>query len=376
MAVHVRRSALLLATCLFAALNTRAASSQVFTVGEQSATVDIRTDFKPTRVELPADPMTELAERDLVRNFADDQGFARRALPLGSVVYLEANGNLTPGGDQYRKLIYKKGQAAAAGDRVAVTSIKFKGNQIQVDVNGGPYAKHRFLQHVQVGIGGLDTGPQPLTSATGLRITLVFEGGTPAVTAPQVQALLAPLIDFKAKTAEVAYADTMPAPIKSAIASHEVLVGMSRRMVLAALGQPASKVREGAGDRRYEEWIYGHQPETVRFVRFVGDRVTRVEIAAMNKPLDIHNQDEMEGYSVPETTHTAVVADGPATAASSGSGAKAAPPTLRKSGEPSVGELSAGSEHRVKFPDQQPVSAPIPPASTPLPPSAGPTSPQ
>jgi len=51
--------------------------------------------------------MTELAERDLVRNFADDQGFARRALPLGSVVYLEANGNLTPGGDQYRKLIYK-----------------------------------------------------------------------------------------------------------------------------------------------------------------------------------------------------------------------------------------------------------------------------
>jgi len=102
MAVHVRRSALLLATCLFAALNTRAASSQVFTVGEQSATADIRTDFKPTRVELPADPMTELAERDLVRNFADDQGFARRALPLGSVVYLQANGNLTPGGDQKR----------------------------------------------------------------------------------------------------------------------------------------------------------------------------------------------------------------------------------------------------------------------------------
>jgi hypothetical protein len=376
MAVHVRSSAPFFAMCLLAVLYAGVARGQVFTVGEQSATADIRTDFKPTHVDLPGDRMTELNERDLVRNFADDQGFARRPLPLGSVVYLEANGNLTPGGDQYRKLIYKKGEAAAAGDRVAVTSIKFKGNQIQIDVNGGPYPKHRFLQHVQVGVGNVGSSPQPLTSATGLRITLVFEGGTPAVTAPQVQALLAPLIDFSAKTGEIVYADTMPTPIRSAIASHEVLVGMSHRMVIAALGQPASKVREGTGDQRYEEWIYGHQPETVRFVRFVGDRVTRVEIAAMGKPLDLHEHDEMEGYSVPENTHTVVVADGPASVPGNGSGSKAAPPTLRKPGEPSVGERSGDSEHRVKFPDQQPVRAPVSTTPSPPVPSVGTPSPE
>lgn len=370
---HMRRSALLLVTIFLAANVTSAAMCQVFTVGQQTATADIQTDFKPTHVELPDDRMTELAQRDLVRNFADDQGFARRVLPLGGIVILEANGNMTPGGEAYRKLVYKKGQAAAAGDRVAVTALKFKGNQILIDLNGGPYPKHRFMQHVQVGIGDISPGPQQFTAATGLRIVLVFEGGVPAVTAPQVQALLAPIIDFKAKTAEVAYADILPTPIKSAIASHEVLVGMNRQMVLAALGQPVSKVREGAGDQRYEEWIYGHQPETVRFVRFVGDRVTRVEVAAMAKPLDIHDHDEMEGYSVPDKTYPVDVADGPASA--HGTSAKAAPPSLRKPGEPSVGEMSADSEHRVKFPDQQPAaSAPAsgPAQRNPASPSAGP----
>ena len=87
--------------------------------------------------------------------------------------------------------------------------------------------------------------------------------------------------------------------MKNAIAAHEVLVGMNHRMVLAALGAPESKIREQqSGDpngARYEEWIYGHVPQTVRFVRFVGDRVTVVEIAALGKPVEIHDKDEMGG---------------------------------------------------------------------------------
>lgn len=369
---HGSRPALLWAALVTAlAAGAHTASAQVFTVGEQTATSDINTEFRATHVELPPDRMTELTQRDLVRNFADDQGFARRTLPLGTVLTLEANGNLKPDGDDFRKLVYKKGEAAAAGDRIAVTAVTFKKDRILIDLNGGPYAKHRFLQHVQLGVGGVGQGPQQFTTATGLRIALVFEGGTPAVTAPQVQALLSPLIDFGAKTAEVAYADTLPPPIKSAIATHEVLVGMTPRMVLAALGQPESKVREGTGDQRYEEWIYGHQPQTVRFVRFVGGRVSRVEIAAMGKPLDVHNHDEMGGYTLPDKTHTVLVADGPATAGD-GASAKAAPPTLRKPGEPNVGDMSGTAEHRVKFPDKKPDDSPAPvaaPASTPQQPS-------
>ncbi len=45
-----------------------------------------------------------------------------------------------------------------------------------------------------------------------------------------------------------------------------------------------------------------HVPQTIRFVRFVGDRVTVVEIAALGKPIEIHDKDEMGGYNTPEPT--------------------------------------------------------------------------
>ena len=49
-------------------------------------------------------------------------------------------------------------------------------------------------------------------------------------------------------------------------------MGMNHRMVLAAMGEPESKIREQAsGDpngARYEEWIYGHVATDDSFVRF------------------------------------------------------------------------------------------------------------
>jgi hypothetical protein len=273
-----------------------AAHAQVFTVGEKTATADVNTDFKPTNVELPDGRLTERGRRELMRDLEAEQGFAHRVLPLGATMTLQANGNLTPRDEQYKDVIYKKGSFAAPGDRIMITALEFKGDRIVVDLNGGPYPPHRFMRHIQIGVGGAYS-PEPNLDerATGCRVLLVFEGGIPEVSAPEVKALLEPVIDFKMKTGEQAYADTLPAPLKSAIKSHEVLVGMNRRMVLAALGSPESKMREGQGNDRYEEWIYGHQPQTMRFVRFVGDRVSRVEIAALGKPLEIRDQDEMGG---------------------------------------------------------------------------------
>ena len=111
------------------------------------------------------------------------------------------------------------------------------------------------------------------TQVSGCRITLVFEGGMPDISAPEVKALLDPLIDFGVKTSGQAFADTLPPFLKQAIDQHDVLVGMDRKMVLAAMGAPESKVRElvpGTTDRHYEEWVYGHVPQTVRFVRIEG----------------------------------------------------------------------------------------------------------
>jgi hypothetical protein len=334
------------------------AHAQVFTVGEKSATADIATDFTPTHVPLPQGKLTERGRRELIRNLEAEQGFAHRALPVSAGITLQANGQLTPGPAEYRKLIYQKGQSAAPGDRVVVTSLQFKGDRIILDFNGGPYAKHRFLRHIQINNNAVtpDTGEV----ATGSRITLVFEGGIPEISSPEVKALLEPLIDFGVKTSEQAYADTLPPALKEAIAAHEVLVGMNHRMVLAALGAPENKLREQqSGDpngARYEEWIYGHVPQTVRFVRFIGDRVTMVQIAALGKPIEVHNTNEMGDF---DPTPTREVAMGDKDSKGAEEGKPSAPPTLRLPGEAAPPD----GPGKVQFPTKS-SAAPIPPTPT------------
>ena len=350
---------LLLMTSGFAAF-AATTHAQVFTVGEKTATAGIKTDFKHTDVELPTQPMTERGRRELVRDLESEQGFAHRVLPLGATLTLQANGNMTPRDDQYKEVVYKKGQSAAPGDRVVITALDIKADRIVVDLNGGPYVKNRILRHVQIGVGPATTAsPDLLDQPTGCRIALLFEGRTPEVSAPEVKALLEPIVDFGAKTSEVAYSETLPTPVKAAIESHEVLVGMNRRMVLAALGQPDHKIHEGTGDSRYEEWIYGHQPQTVRFVRFEGDRVSLVKIAALGKPIEIHDQDELNGYLPPKPTRE--IALGDATAATK---EKAGAPSLKLPGEKDApvennGQVSQ-QNHKVQFPDEKPAEKPQP----------------
>lgn len=329
----------------FLALTVTSVRSQIFVVGEKSATEDIATGFTPTHLTLPEAKMTERGRRELVRDLEAEQGFARRALPMGTGLILHANGALSPSAAEYRRMIYQKGQSAGPGDRVLITAMQIKSDRIILDLNGGPYLKHRFLRHIQLNDNPMvaDTGE----TATGSRVTLVFPDFVPEISAPEVKALLQPLIDFGVKTSEQAYADTLPAPLKEAIASHEVLVGMNHRMVLAAMGAPESKIREQpSGDpngSRYEEWIYGHVPQTVHFVRFVGDRVTVVEIAALGKPIEIHNTDEMGGYNPPPLTREIAMGD---QRPGGTEDAPAAPPTLRKPGE----AAPPGGPGKVQFP--------------------------
>ncbi len=357
MALTLYRSALI--TGLLA-LPLATAHAQVFVVGEKSATADIATDFKPTHVPLPETKLTERGRRDLIRNLEAEQGFAHRALPVSAAITLQANGQLTPGPAEYKKLIYEKGQSAAPGDRVVITSMVIKPDRIVLDFNGGPYAKHRFLSHIQLNNSPMPVAGDPADVATGSRITLVFEGGVPEVSGPEVKALLEPLIDFGVKSSEQAYADTLPDPLKEAIAAHEVLVGMNHRMVLAALGAPENKMREqqsgDPGGGRYEEWIYGHVPQTIRFVRFVGDRVTVVEIAALGKPIEIHDKDEMGGFNAPPPTRVVAMGDQDQRGTED---KPAAPPTLRLPGE----AAPADGPGKVQFPTNNP-AAPIPPPPT------------
>jgi len=319
--------------------------SQVFVVGEKTATDGISAHFTPTHLPLPDEPMKERGRRELVRMLVAEQGFAHCALPMGAGLALHANGPLETSDASYKEMIYKKGESAAPGDRVVVTALTVKGDRIILDLNGGPYEKHRFLRHVQFNDNPVvaDTAQE----AVGSRVTLVFEGPVPDVSAPEVKALLAPVIDFGVKTTEQAYANTLPPLVKQAVDVHEVLVGMNHRMVLAAMGEPESKIREKKnGDPSgitYEEWIYGHEPQTIHFVKFIGDRVTEVEIAELGKPLEIHTKDEMGGYNPPPPTREVAMGDQQPGNAVNG---PAAPPTLRKPGE----SIPAGGSGKVQFP--------------------------
>lgn len=340
MSVFLVATAFSLAATAFAQANQPTPQRDVFVVGADTAIGDPLLGFKPTRIEFTDKPMDTNGRRELVRMLLMEQGFAHRSLPLGAPgLTLHANGRLTIDSETLKRKMYKDGMAAAAGDRIMVTDIAVLPDRINIDVNGGPYLPHRFLRHININGMQLAGDGQVGERPTGTRITLLFEGPTPRLTGSEVKALLEPLLDFGLKTSEQAYADTLPEPIKKAVDEHEVLVGMNRRMVLAALGSPESKLRERAVDSTtgevFEEWIYGHTPQTIRFVRFRGDRVILMKVAALGKPLQVYEKDELAEYRDPALTHEIALGDS-ATQPKDADAEDKNAPSLRAPGEKSA----------------------------------------
>jgi len=178
-------------------------------------------------------------------------------------------------------------------------------------------------------------------------------------------------VDFKAKSSAEAYADTLPPKVREAIEAHEVLVGMNRRMVLASVGEPKTKHREHtkAGDddsAMYEEWIYGDPPHDTQFVRFQHDRVVRLEIAAIGKPLEIHDKNEL-GTDRGPTLEARTIVNGDQHAKPGEGSGTAAAPTLRRPGEAGDDNGVSGMG-KVVVPKDTPATAPRP-TVTPGPPS-------
>jgi hypothetical protein len=352
-----RRSTRLL-ICLHLFLASVAVSAQVFVVGLKSATEDVVTEFHATHVELPRQSLDQRGRLDLIRNLEAEQGFAHRELPMGSGLLLIANGNMEPHDDEYKKMLYQKGQSAGPGERVEITALQFKPDAIVIDFNGGPYGKHRFLSHVQ--INDIQLAPTPAI-ATGFRITLVFEGGVPAVSAAEVKALLDPIVDFKARSSVEAYTNTLAPKVKQAVESHDILVGMDRQMVLASVGAPLTRHRERADGTTtdtgptYEEWIYGQTPEPIRFVRFHNGHVIRLEIAALGKPIEVHDKNEL-GTAAPPALLARTIANGDDQPDPTGDKPMSHAPTLRLPGEVLDAPSSIGKVNMPADPPKQPAS--------------------
>ena len=200
---------------------------------------------------------------------------------------------------------------------------------------------------------------------TGARLTLTFRHDVPELTGKEVEALLAPLISFEVKTPIQAFTDTLPPKLKQAILDHHVMVGMSTDMVLFAKGHPENKIREMEGQMPIEIWVYGKPPEDVDFVRINGNRVIRVEVAAVGKPAGDFYQgrsgrdDADRRHSVdaanPPTTHTIQMGD---VQRNPDTQAPAAPPSLRNPGETLPADNGkdrrVGVMKPVQFPKQKP----------------------
>lgn len=253
--------------------------------GQQSASPSAAgSDQAASLKSGPLDPSTRLT---LVR-FVDGE-FARavKSIPAGREGLIVKVGKPFDDVALHRALAMH-GAALNPGDRVQITQLQFKGSSIVVQLNGGGAKKWSWRDHVSVGMAGV---PAPTTSSTvtgpdagepakpGATILLEFGHQLPQMSPDELKNFLAPVLDFsKQRSAAVEWSKTLPPEIQKAITEKHALVGMSREMVVAAVGKPERKVREQAADgTETEDWIYGTPPARTMFITFVGDKVTKIE---------------------------------------------------------------------------------------------------
>lgn len=334
-----------------------AASAQVFVVQPQHIEQHY-SNFNPTSVKLPSEPMTTIGRERLIRFMQSEQGFAMRPLPIAPVD-LQANGPMSPNGEKYINALHSKGISAKPGDRLVVTNIQIRDNRIILDLNNGPYHKHRFLRHVSIGMDPYSDNsvvPDDPTPPTGSRLTLTFPGRVPDLTGEQLEALLKPMIDFGVKSPAEAYSESLPDFLRKAIMEHRVLIGMDKNMVIFAKGQPDHKDREQVDGKDTEIWIYGDAPQPVEFVRFDGNFVVRTELAKVGEAVQVQTQNQMGDYhgnkpAMATNQHEVQLGDRSAADVDEENAPKGSP-TLRNPGEKLPADSETGRQ------SMQPVNMP------------------
>jgi hypothetical protein len=231
--------------------------------------------------------LQESSKLELIRYVSGEFAKAAKSLPAGKegfLLYVEKPVNQ----ELLQRAVATHGAAVHAGDQVQITKLEFRDHTIVVDVNGGGRGKRRFLDHLQIGIGGAPTmrstteaqevGPPGLQPGAGSTLFLEFNKSIPDLSPEDLKQLLSPFLDFaKQRSASVQWFDTLPADIKKAIQDRTAKVGMDREMVVAAIGKPGHKVRErDLEGNEIEDWIYGTPPDRTTFVRFTGNKVTSI----------------------------------------------------------------------------------------------------
>lgn len=194
--------------------------------------------------------------------------------------------------DKLRQILANRGVAVQPGEIVQVTDLEFQREAILFEINGGGKKKKKWYQRIRIQAGGpIGGGPVPPSGpqqtppppdgeapklGQGSWILLSFAGALPDMTADEVKQMLAGVLDFNRQSVTVPWIETIPEEFRQAIEEKRAIVGMDKKMVLAALGRPLRKVREVKNGQETEDWIYGNPP-FVTFVTFVGDEVVEVK---------------------------------------------------------------------------------------------------
>lgn len=235
----------------------------------------------------------------LIRGLQAEHAFTKVAFPQGKKGITLKDGKISPGQMELANLVAKEGVAANVGDRVLITDLRFEGNKLVLEFNGGPRKGLKWYQHISISGTGADVPVAPADPRTlvsqGSLVTLVFHDYIPDMTPEQAKQILAPVFDFTAGTVAEAYAHALPPKVQEAIKDHRVLVGMDKEMVQYALGRPPKRYRDKDDKGRdYEEWIYGTPPEEVQFVRFIGPTVAMLTVMKVDGEKIVRTEPEVE----------------------------------------------------------------------------------
>ncbi len=225
---------------------------------------------------LPAkEKLTDLEKVGLVRGLSYEYATAKVQVPRSKkALLLAADGayDRQKWDDQMRE----NGPAARVGDLVQVTKVTIDDDRLVLEINKGFKGGRKWYQNVEVGMGG---GMSPISQGTsapgGTTVSVAFPDGVPGDVAI-IKKGIARVLDFEKHSATQNYVDTLPEPVKKAIAQKKAIEGMDRDMVLLAMGRPKHKVRETKDGDEFEDWVYGDPPGRITFVTFNGPKVVRV----------------------------------------------------------------------------------------------------
>lgn len=290
--------------------------------------------------------LTEAQRTQVIRAFLAERPWVHRALPRGKAgVRIEEDGKIVPSGAEMNQLVSEFGSAAKPGDRVKITAVRFVRHGIDFEINGGPVKKKKWYDRVSVDAGGFtphgQSGDQLYDLSNGSSVLLILRDDA-GITTAHIKELLAPVLDFKSLSQAEAYQKGLPPLVAAAVKKHHALVGMDADMVLFALGRPQQRLHETTKDGQdYDEWIYGTPPQEVEFIRFIGNKVIRIEDMKVSGEKVVRTQNEVgdSGGTLDASAQKKTLpnsASAPSGAEVSGDQKRRAPPTLLRPGETAV----------------------------------------